>query len=49
MNAHDILPSVNSHDTNNSPAVDDKAALAGVDYIVGFFNSNLKAYIQGEM
>jgi hypothetical protein len=38
MNAYDSLPAVNSHDTNNGPAVDDKAALTGVSEIVGFFN-----------
>lgn len=38
MNAYDILPAVISHDTNNRPAADDKAALAGVNYIVEFFN-----------
>ena len=38
MNAYDIFPIVISHDTNNRPAVEDNAALAGVEGIVGFFN-----------
>jgi len=38
MNSHDILPAAISHDTNNRPAVDDKATLVGVNYIVEFFS-----------
>lgn len=38
MNTYDILPAVISHDTNNRPAVNDEATLAGVNNIIGFFN-----------
>ena len=38
MNAYDILPAVISHDTNNRPAIDDMAALAGVNEIIKSFN-----------
>lgn len=38
MNTNDILPAVISHDTNNRPAVNDEATLAGVNNIIEFFN-----------
>lgn len=38
MNCQEIHPLVCSHDTDHRPAVEDEAALAGVENIAAFFN-----------
>ncbi|MCI8303107.1 MAG: flavodoxin family protein [Lawsonibacter sp.] len=39
MNCYDIHELVYSHNTNERPAVEDKAALSGIDSILDFFNN----------
>jgi len=38
MNARDILPAVYSHNTDNTPSINDRAALQGAKDIALFFN-----------
>ncbi|MDF2587588.1 MAG: putative acetyltransferase [Anaerocolumna sp.] len=39
MNAYNIMPVVFSHNTNDKPALEDCAALTGVNNIIEFFNT----------